>query len=1105
MKKSVLIGILMLFTMPSWAQLYLNGEAHYKARVNGWTGADGNDCGGSKRGGLQWITAIFDDGSHYTFVRGSSDYPDYGRGIRSENFDNSMVFYEHNKIQYIRVHTTRRHKNGLGDCRSSEKSFANKRLNGRTCITEEYFEFKNQNNEGGALNQTGHFYLNIYPELTLRLANQDLIDLGSETELIVAPIEGIHPSYFNWEYKTAQSDWQLLPAAYQKKNHLNIKGKEFLGPESFGQMVQLRVNMGCGNPSNVVAFQYMESAPQIRREGTSINTTCYDTADGQYRMYFDRALDASEDEHININVFDTNTQSPVATYDGIRQLEDDYSYTLTGLPIGQYQIKITGKKNNKVTYSETQTNPAAFSIARFYPVDFTIGKTDVWCYQGTDGQIHLTASGGTGEGYAYQLNEGPWVDFASPQVTTHTIENLTEGIYRLNVRDSHGCEAKIQQTDSNGDIVLQGVKVLEITLNAPQTPLTIEYTLIYEPRFYGATNGRLVAKVDGGTIKDNQTYDFTWVNTAGVQVGRLSTEYVAGSYYITLDGIGADHYYLTVQDKNYTAARDKVNCTVIRSVVDLPQPEPLQARIEVIKPISCHVDNEFGDETDVNPQDGQRDESQDGHLQIIATGGRPFTGSANQGRPYKYTWKRKGANQTWQVYDEASDQLDLLADGTYAINIEDSYGIVLGVYQNNVLITPTDVVYQLEQPSELKLHFTGTDATCHGADGSIQARVEGGTPPYTYQWSNGATTATLDHLEAMPYFVTVNDARGCLVQGSFTVSQPDDVVLTEQITPLLCYNATDASIEVFVTGGTLPYQYVWNNGATTAKIDQLGWGTYQVRVTDGQGCSFVKTYTIENPAEIRLNLAQQRTLCNDQMLDLDITLKDDPGATYLWTSTNGLNSVAPQVTLTRAGVYTATVTTSNGCIVTDQIEIKRATADIDASFYLSSQAYTEEEVIIVNVSNPIGQTTTWDIPDEVEIVQETKEYVTLRFATAGTYPIQLLQTQGECFKVYQKDIIVEQNTGLTNKNNENQSTVVEEFIVSPNPNDGVFEVLVQLSKASPISLRMFNTIGQKVTPDQTRSSERIHRVDYTARLAAGGYILVLETPYQTLSKRIIIR
>lgn len=1104
MKKSVVLLIMTLFTMPSWAQLYLNGEAHYKARVNGWSDSNGSSCGDDITGGLQWITATFEKGGFRTFVRGSKDYPGSGHGLRDHTFDENFNFDENNKIVTIEVHTTHRTRGTFG-CNSTGYRYSRKVLNGKTCINAEYFDFKDQNNEGGALNQTGYFFLNIYPEVTLRLDNSDLIDLGSESELVVAPIEGIHPSYFNWEYKTAQSDWQLLPAEYQKKNYLNVKGKAFLGAEAFGQMVQLRVNMGCGIPSNVVVFQYMESAPQIRREGTSINTTCYDTADGEFRLYFDRALDASEEEHININVLDTNTHSPIATYDDIRQLEADYSYTLTGLPIGDYEIKITGKKNNKVTYSETQTKAPTFSIARFEPVDFSMSKTDVWCYLGTDGQIQLQASGGTGSGYAYQVNDGAWVDFTTSQATTHTIENLVEGIYRLKVRDSNGCEAKIQQTDSNGNVVLQEIKVLEIALNAPQTPLTIDYTLIDEPRFYGATNGRIVAKIDGGTLKEDQTYDFTWVNAAGVQVGMLSTEYVSGSYYITLDGIGTDQYYLTVQDKNYAAASDKVNCTVIRSLVDLPQPEPLEAKIEVIKPISCHVDNEFGDETDVNPQDGQRDESQDGHLSIVATGGRPFTGSENQGRPYKYTWKRKGANQTWHTYDEASDQLDLLADGTYAVNIEDSYGIVLGVYQNNVLITATDVVYQFEQPTELKLHFTGTDATCHGADGSIQARIEGGIPPYTYQWSNGASTATLDHLEAMPYFVTVHDARGCLVQGSFIVNQPDDVVLTEQITPLRCYNATDASIEVFVTGGTLPYRYAWSNGATTAKIDQLGWGTYQVKVTDGQGCSFVKTYTIENPEEIRLNLAAQRTLCNDQMLDLDITQKDDPGATYLWTSTNGLKSLASQVTLYSEGIYTATVTTSNGCIITDQIEIKRSTSAIDASFYITSQAYTDEEVIIVNVSNPMGQTSTWDIPDEVEILQETKEYVTLRFATEGTYPIQLLQTQGECFKVYQKDIIVEKNTGLTNKDNGSQSSVVEEFIVSPNPNDGVFEVLVQLSKASPISLRMFNAIGQKVTPDQTLSSERIHRVDYTARLAAGGYILVLETPYQTLSKRIIIR
>lgn len=1098
MKKILLLLVLLLSSLSSFGQMYVTGEAHYAADLNGSMTGAGSTCGDRIKGGLQWVTAIMEDGTHKSFVRGTADYPNEGHGLKDQDLKGNFVFYEKNKIKKVKIRTIRR--KGNAKCSSTRKNDEFDIL--EPCLVMFYDFYSHE------LNQPGSFTLNINPEITITLDNQDLNILGYDHELIVQPIEGVNNSYYTWEYKTATSGWIPLPNEYQKKNFLKIKGKDFLSSDLFGQFISLRVNTsGCGSGSNSIIFKYLESAPKIIKVGDPVKTTCYDSADGQFRMYFDRPI--AQDELLNFSVKNLSTTSVIdKDFKGIKALESDNSFNLTGLPIGDYELKITGKKNNLEIYSETQTKPIKFTIDRYDPVDFTLTKTDVWCYEGTDGEIHLTASGGTGEGYWYKV-EGDtiidWTRFPNAKSNQHTIKGLKKGNYKIQVRDSNLCVAKEQAKDPKGDIVLGKEKVLPMVLNAPSKKLTITFSEPYEPRFYGATNGWVVAQIVGGTIKDDNSYDFEWVNSKGQQVGTIKTEFVSGIFYITLADIGSDTYYLTVRDKNYTKAEDKVNCTVVRESIFIPQPDPLKASIAVIKPISCHVSNEFGDETDVNPLDGQRDESQDGHLQIIAEGGRPFTGNENGGYPYKFTWKRLMPDQTWKVYDEKSSKLDLLSDGTYAINIMDSYGIVIGVYQNNELVKETDVVYKFDQPKQLKLSFTGKDATCHGADGQIEALITGGTPPYTYKWSNGETTASIKQLESMPYFVTVNDARGCLVQGSYTVNQPDDVVITEHIKPLLCYNAQDAEIEVFVKGGTLPYSYEWNTKATTSKISNLPWGTYQVKVTDAQGCSFIKTYKIDNPQEILLHLDQQRTLCNDQVLDLDITLKDDPGAVYLWESTTGFTSKLPKVSLASEGVYTATVITSNGCVVKDQVEIKRSYAEIGSEFFISTQAYTDEEVILVNVSRPIGQTSEWIVPKEVEVLKQTKEYLTVRFAKEGKYDIKLLQTQGDCYKEYTKEIIVEKNSGFNTKDNSNQASSVEEFIVTPNPNNGVFEVFVQLSKESPINIRMFNALGQKVLMDKQSPSNRVHRVQYQENLAGGVYIIVVETPTQTLSKRIVIR
>src|SRR5690606_14217876 len=198
-----------------------------------------------------------------------------------------------------------------------------------------------------------------------------------------------------------------------------------------------------------------------------------------------------------------NGQPLDVDFSNITALEADNSFNLTGLPAGTFELKIIGKYNGVDNYSETTINPILFTVEKNTPVDFSITKTDVWCYQGTDGQIHISASGGTENGYEYQLNGSDWIPFSDSTSFTHTINGLVEGTYILKVRDANDCIAKIQGTDMFGNIALGAEKELSITLTAPQQPLTIDYTLIEEPTYNGATNGKLVAKVDGGTIFDN--------------------------------------------------------------------------------------------------------------------------------------------------------------------------------------------------------------------------------------------------------------------------------------------------------------------------------------------------------------------------------------------------------------------------------------------------------------------------------------------------------------------------------------------------------------------------------------------------------------------------
>src|SRR5690606_23340559 len=119
-----------------------------------------------------------------------------------------------------------------------------------------------------------------------------------------------------------------------------------------------------------------------------------------------------------------------------------------------------------------------------------------------------------------------------------------------------------------------------------------------------------------------------------------------------------------------------------------------------------------------------------------------------------------------------------------------------------------------------------TTVSCNGgSNGTIDLTVTGGTAPYTFAWSNTATTEDMTGLTAGTYDVTVTDANGCTTTASVTVNEP--TVLSASIssqTNIACNGGATGSATVTVTGGTASYAYLWSNGATTATATGLAAG-----------------------------------------------------------------------------------------------------------------------------------------------------------------------------------------------------------------------------------------------------------------------------------------
>jgi putative PKD domain containing protein len=935
----------------------------------------------------------------------------------------------------------------------------------------------------------------IYPQLVIR--TKDGEDLPSKDKIKIESDYGFRSMDYNWQYSTDGSNYINL-SKFNGQSTIEVNAYDILGSrmeEFIGQKIFFRQRSSCGNISDPVFFIVKKSLPILKNDNNDvIITDCYGDK-ANYTLRFDRPLKEGEKMFFNIKGVNVGNPDPF-TY-RLDSLEKGNTLTFKNLKAGTYAVSYLGNGSANAYTPYTEVHPFIFTIKNPDPVRFLkVSTPNPSCNGTSDGQIVIGAFGGTENNYKIEIN-GVWHNFSSR--VTHVFKNLREGIYTIRVKDGNGCIAKLRDTNR---------ETITIELKDPD-PITISYPPDRQklPSFNGASDGYITAVIKGGTplYFGEKKYNFVWENAKRDTLTNTDFHYdsVTKEFSVILRSVREGNYFLSVYDQNYERNNDeRINCAKLRSQYYLSHPEKLKATIELSNPISCNSQNEFGNERDRN-LDGQRDESQDGELKIEASGGTPFTGTQNSGKPYIYTWKKQDNNGNWVTLPIEDDTAKNLSAGKYAINIQDANGIVLGEYNTHTVTKVVDVVYELKEPAKLTLSLQKTDATCKGNDGKITATPAGGTPPYTYLWSNGATTASIENLLPMPYTVEIKDGAGCMVQGSTAVLQPNSLTVTGTITPLRCHNANNAAIALAVQGGTAPYQYLWNTGATTANINNLPSGEYKVKITDAQGCAHFKTFTIENPPKFEIDLGGNRTLCNGQTLTLNIAV-NDPQATYLWTGDNGFSSNTPQVTLSEKGTYRATVTTKDGCTATDAITIESANTQIASEFLLTTQAYENEEVILVNTSSPKGETTEWLVPENeaIEITNKNDDYISLIFKAKGEYRIGIKQTQGNCFELFYKNIIVEPATDLpkTQKNNE---AFVREFEVAPNPNDGKFKAKVVLEKAGAIKFRLYSITGQLVSEKNSASATE-HWVDFQDPLPAATYILVLETPYQRLSKKIII-
>jgi hypothetical protein len=219
--------------------------------------------------------------------------------------------------------------------------------------------------------------------------------------------------------------------------------------------------------------------------------------------------------------------------------------------------------------------------------------------------------------------------------------------------------------------------------------------------------------------------------------------------------------------------------------------------------------------------------------------------------PYRYIWKLGAATLFDRTTNNPSDSIVGLAPGNYTLEVADSvpFGCSSGL-----------INYNLTSSAPVVASISGGNLNCNGDSIAIGSTHTGGTGAVTYLWSTGSTTQNLSAVFAGTYTVTITDALGCFDTESITITQPTAITAPFTVTKPTCVGDADGAVSAAVSGGTTPYQALewydlnlnpYGNPGDNAITGLLA-GDYQLIIVDGNGCEFLDTVTVTDPAPLAI-------------------------------------------------------------------------------------------------------------------------------------------------------------------------------------------------------------------------------------------------------------
>jgi gliding motility-associated-like protein len=563
----------------------------------------------------------------------------------------------------------------------------------------------------------------------------------------------------------------------------------------------------------------------------------------------------------------------------------------TGLCLGTYTANVIDASGC--------TASATVNIVNTVSVTVVTGGSGILCNGACTASATANALGGTLP-YTYSWSPGAQ--------TSQSINNLCAGTYSVLVTDNLGCS-------NTGTISFSQPPAITVTTS--QTNIAC----------FSNCNGALTNTISGGT----PAYSFSW--SPGGQTTSSLTNLCAGTYTIRVTDLNnciQTRTFNVTESPSLTASFNATNpnsCVLNNGTIcATPSGGSGSGYTYTWTPAgtggannACNV-NLAGGNYSVIIADGagctttlaaSLSSPSGPTLNISTSSVSCFGGSSGSATaivtgtgPFTYTW----SPATTSVVNSATTTASGMVSGNYNISVTDAASGCI-----------TSQSLNIAQPSSLTISSNVSNLSCNAVcNGSITATVSGGTPGYNFNWLPAGTGTAITSLCAGNYTVNITDANLCTATRTFVVTQPASITVNATQTNVLCNGSCNGAVTLTATGGSVPYTFTWSpvgtfTGSSNNAVNNLCPNTYTALVTDNNGCTAIRNFTITQPTAISHTLINTNATCNSlcNATASQVVSGGTPTYTFSWSSsaasTQSLGALC-------AGNYTASVTDGNGCV-----------------------------------------------------------------------------------------------------------------------------------------------------------------------------------------------